>query len=310
MILVLLLFPILFFALTYGVYRFAFYTPNRTQNDDLAVASTPQMEARREKIRQLISEARKIPYERVSIHSHDGLHLAGRYYRGQAGAPLYLCFHGYRGTPCRDFSGGIQIMRRSGYHILLVEERGHCSSEGHVITFGIRERLDVLDWVQFARERFGQETPIILVGISMGAATVLMASELALPEQVKGIIADCPYTSPREIIRKVCTDMKIPGSAGLWLAQVAARLYGRFDLSAAASEEAVRHAQVPILLIHGEQDHFVPCEMSRRIKQTAPDKIDLHTFPGAGHGLSFLMDPERYEKIIREFSEKVASQDA
>ena len=194
-------------GILYGVYKFAFDSPNQTQNDDLHVAKTPQMTERAKKIRSMIEEARNIPFERVYITSHDGLKLSGRYYHQQDGAPLDICFHGYRGTPARDFSGGIQIMLREGHNVLMIEERAHLESEGHTITFGIKERYDALDWIQYALQRFGEDTRIILVGISMGAATVLMASELELPEQVKGIVADCPYTSPEVIIKKVCKDM-------------------------------------------------------------------------------------------------------
>ncbi|MBO6158589.1 MAG: alpha/beta hydrolase [Firmicutes bacterium] len=296
------------FALTgilYGVYKFAFDSPNQTQNDDLHVAKTPQMSERAEKIHSMIENARSIPFERVFITSHDGLKLSGRYYHQQEGAPLDICFHGYRGTPARDFSGGIHIMLREGHNVLMVEERAHLQSEGHTITFGIRERYDVLDWIHYALDRFGTDTQIILVGISMGAATVLMASELELPGQVKGIVADCPYTAPEAIIKKVCRDMKIPGDLGGLLAMASARLFGGFDLKESSALKAAPHLKVPVLLIHGEEDHFVPCEMSRELYAANPEKIRLEIFPGAGHGLSFLLDPERYDRLVRDFSRKV-----
>ena len=65
------------------------------------------------------------------------------------------------------------------------------------------------------------------------------------------------------------------------------------------------HLKVPVLLIHGDHDHFVPCDMSRELYAANPEKIRLEIFPGAGHGLSFLLDPERYEQLVREFSQKV-----
>ncbi len=66
-------------------------------------------------------------------------------------------------------------MLREGHNVLMIEERAHLESEGHTITFGIKERYDALDWIRYALQRFGEDTRIILVGISMGAATVLMA---------------------------------------------------------------------------------------------------------------------------------------
>ena len=139
----------------------------------------------------------------------------------------------------------------------------------------------------------------------MGAATVLMASELSLPPQVRGIIADCPYSTSLAIIRKVGRDMHLPAGVSAFLASVSARLFGHFDLAASSPVEAVRHSPVPILLIHGEDDHFVPCEMSRRIADANPVMIERHTFPGAVHGLSYLVDTDRYTELVHAFCDRI-----
>ena len=301
---VLLFLFLLFFGVLYGVYRYIFYSPDKTQNDDYTLAEGSHSDQKRRQICAMIDAVRAIPYEKVTIRSHDGLTLCGRYYHQKDGAPLDICFHGYRGTPARDFSGGTQIILREGHNALMIEERAQCTSEGHTITFGVEERFDCLAWVQYALARFGPDTRILLVGISMGAATVLMASELALPAQVVGIIADCPYTSPLAIIRKVSGGMGLPPKLSGLLAIAAARVFGHFDLTAANAAEAVKHAKLPILLIHGEADPFVPCGMSREIRDASPAQIRLHTFPGAGHGLSYLVDPARYEALIRDFSKE------
>lgn len=237
--------------------------------------------------------------------SRDGLKLQARYYHQSDDAPLVLCFHGYRGTPFRDFSGGTGLYRSTGFNLLMVEQRAHCSSEGHTITFGVKERYDCLDWIKYARERFGEEREMLLAGISMGAATVLMASGLELPRNVRGVIADAPYTSPKAIIQKVCGDMGLPVRLAMPFASVAARVFGGFGLTDANAAEAVQHATVPILLIHGEDDRFVPCGMGREIAAAAPERVELHTFPNAGHGLSFLVDQPRYERITKDFFARV-----
>lgn len=296
---------VIFLCLSFAVYRFAYFSPNRRQNNDYAIASTPQMDALHEDILRLIDAANAIPYETVNITSHDGLILSGRYYHQREGAPLNICFHGYRGTPSRDFSGGLQVMLRQGHNVLMIEQRAHCSSQGHTISFGIKERFDCLDWVRYALQRFGEDTQILLVGISMGAATVLMASELELPSQIIGIIADCPYSAPKSIVRKVCGDMKLPVQFSTWLACVSVKLFGHFELTESTALEAAKHAAVPILLIHGEEDNFVPCQMSMEIQAANPARIELQLFPGAGHGLSYLIDHDRYEQVIRDFSDRL-----
>ena len=289
---------------SYFACRTAFYSPRGGQNDDYKVIPWPQMDPYRDRVRAMIEKINAIPYEPVEIVSFDGLKLRGRYYRASDGAPLELCFHGYRGTPSRDFSGGAAAHMERGHNVLLVEERAHCGSEGHYITMGVRERFDCAAWVRYAVDRFGPDTAIVLNGISMGAATVLMASGLDLPENVRGVIADCPFTSPAAISKKVLReDMHLPMAVYPFLA-LGARLFAGFGLREADAAEAVKTNDLPVLLIHGEDDRFVPCDMSRQIAAARPG-IRLETFPGAGHGLSFLADEARFTAAVDDFLARV-----
>lgn len=301
----LLILAALVLAAAYAVFRVAFYSPRGRQNDDFYLSDSEQMAPHRERVREMIAAVRALPFERVTVSSHDGLTLAGRLYAGRPGAPVVIGFHGWRGTPVRDFSGGTTQYLAAGFHLLMIEERAHVTSGGHVITFGVKERLDCLTWIAFVRERFGDDVPILLAGISMGAATVLMATGLDLPPNVRGVIADAPYTSPRAIIRKVIADMRLPVPLAYPFAALAARLFGGFGLTDADAAEAVKRARIPILLIHGEDDRFVPCDMGREIAAANPAMIGLETFPNAGHGLSFLEDQARYERLTRAFFDRI-----
>ena len=292
--------PALALGTAWGLCQYAFGSPHGDQNDDLAVPRSPQFDERRQEILAMIRSLNEIPCEMVYITSFDGLRLAGRLYTGEPGAPLMLCFHGYRGTPSRDFSGGAALHIAAGRNVLLIEERAQCSSEGKYITMGVRERFDCLDWIGWARERFAPETKIVLNGISMGASTVLMAAGLGLPDNVKGIIADCPFTSPGQIVKSVMAGMGLPAFPLYPLLAAGARVFAGFGMEEADAAEAVRSTDIPILLIHGEDDRFVPCEMSRAIAAANPN-IRLETFPGAGHGLSFLADRERYAALAEDF---------
>ena len=291
----------------YGMYRFAFYSPHRRQNDDHLILVPMQSSEQYERSISLIDKLNARPYERVSVRSSDGLRLSGRYYHIRDGAPLAILCHGYRGTPSRDFCGGADLCFSQGFNVLLIEERAHCSSEGHTITLGVRERCDVLAWVGYAVERFGDQVRILLCGISMGGGAVLMASGLPLPGNVRGILADCPFTSPAEIIREVGTEKGWPVKLLFPLAALAARVFGGFSLKDADAVEAVKKARIPILLIHGEADGLVPCEMSRAIAEANPALVERHTFPGADHGLSYLVDTPRYTRLVGEFCERIFS---
>ena len=289
--------------LAYYCYRRIFYAAPKKKNGPIKLPSGEQYEVNRDKMLSLIDEMRAIPFETVYITSFDGLNLAGRYYHVKDGAPVHIQFHGYKGWAYRDFCGGNKLARERGCNTLVVDQRAHGMSEGNTISMGINERFDCLSWINYICERFGRDVKIVISGVSMGATTVLMAAGLGLPENVIGIIADCPYSSPKEIIMKVCSDMKLPERLMYPFVRLGAKLYGHFDLEVADAAEAVCHAKVPILLIHGEDDRFVPCSMSQKIferfKEANPDgNMLLETFPGAGHGISFMEDEVRYGRII------------
>ena len=239
-------------------------------------------------------------YEPVYIKSFDGLSLFGRYYQGNEGAPLFIEFHGYKGDALRDLCAEDMVFKSLGASTLIVDQRAHGKSQGKTISFGIKERYDCLAWINWARARFG-DIPIFLVGISMGGATVLMASDLNLPKCVKGIISDCAYSSPKSIICKVCSEVGLKPKLIYPFITLGAIIFGHFNPNKKSAVESVKNARVPILLLHGEGDKFVPCQMSGEIYNSCNSEKYLYTFKGAGHGFSFASDAPRYEHLIREF---------
>lgn len=290
----------IFFIILFLIYSKAFYSPGGKHENIYDIPDNSQYRPHREHMCALIRDLESRPYEEVWIRSHDGLKLFARYYHYRDGAPLDIAFHGYRGTAIRDLCGGIRLSYAVNHNILLVDQRSHGRSEGCTITFGIKERMDCLSWVNYARKRFGEDISILLYGVSMGATTVLMASELDIGGNVRGIVADCPYSSPRKIIMKVSRDMNLPARAVYPLVKLAARIFGRFWLEEITAEEAVRNSSIPAIIIHGEADRFVPSQMSKSISDARPD-IERYTFPDAGHGLSNIVDTPRYNELILDF---------
>lgn len=287
----------------YICYRMAFLArrPKNTDPDEIPIPDGEIYEPYREIMEQWVRETRALPREDLEITSFDGLKLRGRYYEFAPGAPIELMFHGYRGAAERDLSGGVQRCFALGRSALIVDQRGCGHSEGKVITFGIREYRDCLDWLDFAIDRFGPDCKIILTGISMGASTVLMAAGRELPGNVIGVLADCGFTSAREIIQVVIRLMKLPPKLAYPFVKLAAKIYGGFDLEALSAIEAVEKIRVPTIFFHGESDDFVPCHMSRQNYNACAARKKLVTVPGAGHGLAFPVDQEGYLKALAEF---------
>jgi hypothetical protein len=283
----------------FAVYRKVFYYPDKNASE-----TEPPAGAKSEYRAEIIRRATDLynrPYEPISIRSYDGLTLCGRYYHYADGAPLSICFHGYHGSPSRDFCVIGPALMDAGHNVILIEERAHCHSGGHTIAYGLRERRDLLGWLDYANARFGSDTPIYLFGVSMGGGTVLMASGYDLPDNVRAICADCPLNDPLDSILHVSRKVGFDPRWSRPLIILAALIYGRLNIRETSAEQEVKKTKTPILIIHGEADDFVPATMSAAVRDANPAMIEYHTFPGADHGMSYFSDPDRYLSIVFDF---------
>lgn len=294
----------LFFAFSFVCYYITFYSPQKGQNDIDNIPKGGQFDVYREEIKKLCHDLDKVEYEEVATISYDNKKLVGKYYHMSDENVIYLFFHGYRGMGVRDFGGGAKERLNEGKNIIIVDERAHGKSEGHTITFGIKERYDCISWINYCISRFGKDIKIVLTGISMGAGTVLFASALDLPKNVIGIIADCPFTTPKEIIMKVVKeDMHLPSKFIYFFIKSGALIFGNFNPSLNTLQE-IKKSKTKTLIIHGEEDKLVPCEMSRRLEKES-DMIHLETVPNAGHGLSYIVNRDLYLKYLDEFAKEI-----
>ena len=295
---------ILLLIVLFIIYLKTFYNSKRKKSKIYDIMSGHEYDLYRDQIKTNINKVKNIPYQKVTITSKDGLKLVGKYYHINDNAPTDIQCHGYKGNGLRDFSGGLQMSLEYGHNVLLIDHRGQGESAGHTITFGIKERYDVLDWIDFINLKNGIDKKIFLVGISMGAATVLMTLGLKLPKNVCGIIADSPYTAPKDIILKVVTDMGLPSKILAPFIWLSAFIIGRFKLNEYDVARAVINNNIPILLIHGLADTYVPCEMSKKISELNQN-IQFETFKDAPHGMSYLLDEQRYRKLVKDFEDKI-----
>ncbi|MBQ9961424.1 MAG: alpha/beta hydrolase [Firmicutes bacterium] len=287
----------------YVAYKLSFRTDREAQTKGYAIPDkyTPEQG---EVIKGLMEEMKAIEYEDVWIKSRDGLKLHGKYYHVSDDAPLQIQFHGYNGNTVKDFCGGNKIAREEEHNTLVVEHRAHGQSQGKTITFGVKEKFDCLQWINYAIKRFGEDVKIVLSGVSMGATTVLMASGLDLPKNVVCIVADCGYNSAEEIIRKVAKDRKYPVKLCTPFLHLGALLFGRFNLKKGSAVEAVKKSKVPTLIIHGTEDSMVPYYMGVELYGKCAAEKQFHGVEKAGHGMSYIVDTESYTETVRNFMNK------
>ena len=251
-----------------------------------------------------MKEAAAMQPKEVSITSFDGITLYGKYYEYSKDAPIELMFHGYRGSAERDLCGGVQRCFTLGRSCLIVDQRTAGKSGGRVITFGVKESRDCLKWIDYIIENINRDAKIIITGISMGAATVTIAAGEKLPPNVIAALADCGYTSAKDIIKKVVRQLHLPADIIYPFIKLGARIYGGFDLEKYSPIEAMKNCTVPIIFIHGTTDDYVPYEMSVKNFDACTHSIKkMVSVENAGHGLAYLVDTEGYFNAIRDFDE-------
>jgi fermentation-respiration switch protein FrsA (DUF1100 family) len=240
--------------------------------------------------------------EEVEVKSRDGLRLIGHWYPCENAKRVIIAMHGWRSAWYIDFGMLSNFWHKEGCSVLFAEQRGQGGSGGAYMGFGLTERFDCRDWARWLSQKQSRELPIYLSGVSMGAATVLMAADLSLPENVRGIIADCGFTSPHAIWKHVA-EKNLHLSFGI-RGRVAEEMcrrklqQGSRDFSA---PQALQSTSLPVLLIHGTADHFVPVEMTYENYEACAGEKQLFIVPGADHGMSYFKDPEGYEAAMRSF---------
>lgn len=244
--------------------------------------------------------------EHVKIPSYDGLTLSALYIPAEVEKPRGTCivFHGYRSLATVDFAPEVEFLHGLGYRLLVPYQRSHGESEGKYITYGVNERYDCRDWARYAANRFPGED-IFLMGISMGSATVMMSSDLELPGTVRGIVADCGFTTPWEIMAHVAKhDHHLPAFPLLNLVNLYANLAAKVDLKGADARKSLANTKLPVLFIHGDKDDFVPLSMTRENFAACASEKELYIVKGAGHAQSYVMDKAGCEEKIAAFLEK------
>ena len=244
--------------------------------------------------------------EDVYITSRDGLRLHAYLFEQPDARGTIILVHGWRSHPEIDFSASWEYYTKKGLNVLAIHQRAMGKSEGKYICFGVKERWDLVDWISFVNLRYGEDKKIIVSGVSMGASTVLMAlGEEDLPKNVVGATADCGFVSAWDEFEHVLRrSYHLPKFPLMYTTDLWSRLVADFPFRGYSTEESLRKTKVPVLLVHGLADTFVLPEHSRRSAAACASPCELIEVEGAGHGLSYLVDPLRVSSRLDAFIEQ------
>lgn len=237
--------------------------------------------------------------ETVTITAQDGIELTGHWIPAENPKRIIIAMHGWRARWSRDFGMIADFWAKQGCSVLYAEQRGQNDSQDEHMGFGLTERGDCLEWARWA-ETIG--LPVYLAGISMGGATVLMAADLPLPECVRGIMADCAFTSPNRIWQHVVHDnLHLPYGLRKYVADIICRKKIGIGADEISTVGSLEHAKVPVLFLHGTDDNFVPVDMAYENYKACASPKRIFVVPGADHGMSYFLDREGYENAMMSF---------
>ncbi len=247
----------------------------------------------------------KLAKEDIYINSFDNKKLHG-YFIDNVSNICIILFHGYHSIGSFDFGLVSKLYYELGCKLVIVDERAHGKSQGRHSTFGILERYDVLSWVNYIDNKYKGNIKIIIEGGSMGASIVMLASSLALPTSVKGIIADSGYTSAYDIVKYTINNTyHLPTFPLLHLINLGAKINTGHFLNELSTLEELKHCKIPICLLHGTKDTTVPYEMSYQNYNVINAKKEIVIFNDAEHGLGFFFEQDRCKKVLLTFFNQI-----
>ena len=242
------------------------------------------------------------PIEKLSLTASNGEILRGSVITPpNTNGKLLIACHGAHSSGIGEFCFAMPYFYREGYTVLMPEHRGCGESDGKFLGYGTHESKDTLLWLEYARKRF-PELNIYLYGVSMGGATVLMMSDKINDPAVKGVIADCSYTSAwDEFSYQLKTSFHLPNFPMLHTCNLICRLICGYDFRDASPVKAVSNSSLPVLFIHGAADDFVPQFMQDELYAVCPTRKEKLTVDGAVHARSYYTDPAAYESAMESF---------
>jgi hypothetical protein len=241
---------------------------------------------------------KSVPKDTVHIRSYDGVRLSATFIPSadKNSELLAIVQHGYHANST-DMAAIAKFYSDLGFKILLPDFRGHGLSGGTFCSFGVYEQYDLRKWINYCLRIYGSNDKVLLHGVSMGASTILMAAGKSVPENIKLIVADSPYTKFMKVLRKMAKPkIGILLFPGLHLITY---FLHRFTIHQADALKATRKITFPTVFIHGDHDYVCPPAMESELFHALPStKKDHLIVKNAPHGEGYVADKDGVESFL------------
>jgi len=241
--------------------------------------------------------------QEVRISAADGVELRGWYVHPRDfNGSVVVALHGI--TDNREGVAGYgKLFLDHGYAVLLPDARAHGESGGRLATYGLKESDDVHRWVDWIYEH---DPPRCVYGFGESYGAALLLQSLAAERRYCAVVAESPFSTAREMsYERVSGPFHLQPWFGRTLGRpviASAVFYARvrygIDLLQPSPLDAVKASRVPILLIHGENDHNISPRHSIILASAAPDHVQLWLVPGAWHTGSWSATHQEFEDRV------------
>ncbi len=244
-----------------------------------------------------IEKFREIPCEKYTINSQRGEKLSGFYYpNGSNGKKIVFIIHGYRSEHIDTASMYYDYYHSRGIDMFCCDHTAHGESEGKFIGLDYFESRDCLRWIEFLKDKFGQDIEIILHGFSMGGATVLQMSG-DCPDNVKFIVSDSGYMDSD-------TSIKVQSGIMYQPLRFINKVFAGYDVKDIDVTDSLSRSTKPILFVHGEDDKLVAFETGKKLYEMYQGEKDCLFTAGTKHVETIYTYPEEYAAKLDSFIEK------
>lgn len=254
----------------------------------------------------------RLPHSDVSIVSKDGLTLKGTYVRASSDSKnTVILIPGLNSSrySVQQFS---EIYLGRGFNVLMYDPRAQGESGGKKISYGYHELEDLTCWINYiwSKYPYGQ---IGIHGESFGAAAALMEFGLNSDKRVKFYVADCSFTSMKDLIsyniaKSYNIKNKYLQNIMFFYTDLICRVKNGYSLNKISPLDSIKQYSTPVLFIHGSADKIVPSSMSKTMYENKKGTKDIYIMNGADHGLSYASNPEQYKKVVNDFLDKIYKQ--
>lgn len=247
---------------------------------------------------------RSRPFEEWRERAPDGTALFTRVLHPAQPSDVWVfCLHGFAGTGL-SMGNAARHFHERGFHVVLPDLRGCGNTGGAYLTMGWMDAQDMLLWIGRIADAH-PDAKIILTGGSMGGATVMMTTGLALPPNVVAAVEDCGYTNVwDEFTYQLKKVFGLPQFPFMYIGNLFARTKAGYDWKKASSTAQLKKSGTPTLFIHGDADEFVPFYMLEENYAAAACEKQKLVVPGAGHGLASVVAPELYWRTADDFIDR------